>query len=1133
MPLVLSRLERHVLAGLAVLAVGVAVAHEAAQLRALGVALQGQFFEDYYAILGVDEAASENDIKSAFKRAQLKIELEGRQSEESKLRKAKLSAAHDTLADPEARASFDRRRQAVLIGGYALVALAGLGAASLLVWLLSKCASRIAKQSQYGVDGRSLEGRALSLFSNLEVTLDICLERESVDSSLGLRLAGLSTRSGDALQIVALSPETVATAHNARERQGRGDEPAWWNSGAIWAGDVLVAVNGQRRVDDMMGAFQSATTMTLTVRRSRKQQAILPWLTEAELQRKPGDRWGCQMSPAEDGSATLEITSIDAVGSVATWNRQHPQLSLRVGDRLAAVNGKLGANAMLNGLREAERLESRWMILRGVLASPPPPETVCGPFHRRGDEKLGLRIGPALESRVNGVFVEPNGGASFVVKEVRAGYLVDSWNQHQPLSARVQEGAIVLSVNDVTVPERFVAELAKPVVRIRTRMPLGANGASAAPDNAANLSTLEAPLSAPTQSQSVPSSHEPPRPGLLQSISACFFKPVSFEDSVRKRLLKLRYEFDVKITREADVKVGISLKPADDDIGGLIINGVNPDSLVGRNAFAVKDGDRLTCVNGISSPGMMVELLSDQSVPSLNLHFSRKAIDASPGLWEAEIERRHGEGWGMELHEAMATNRGENGLLGISNVSAGLAIDRWNQECVSKGLWQISAGDCVVAVEPEVEPRRMLEVLKSAGKVKVMILRWHSGPAPSASTARRPPPSQPATPTQPAYNFEVTLEKMTATDRLGLRLEPSKMYPSRTSVAEVLAGGLVDTYNRRTAVSGGPEAATLVRTGDLVDSVNGETDASRFAACCSSHRLRICFSRYSQQALPASSPVASVQEKAVAPSPVPPVAAQSVAPPVPSASTAPAAAPAPAAPVLQDAAQPPVPSPAPPAVSNGIHAPSAVCPPVSPQAQPPPEDNKKELFLMRTEMEQLRRRLAMEAENSQREISRLKNECDSVRKENDALVAEKRRSEKSGEEVGAMSQILERERREFQQKSNEAQQQLKSYEDEVARLRAELATVRAEAASQGDCLQESLHRASELADSHAKLCDENERLRASLMQRGNDVDARAIETTAGAGKELHDVREQLAQLQDLASSIHAVLAHEHDDDPAV
>merc|ERR1719401_2014321 len=94
----------------------------------------------------------------------------------------------------------------------------------------------------------------------------------------------------------------------------------------------------------------------------------------------------------------------------------------------------------------------------------------------------------------------------------------------------------------------------------------------------------------------------------------------------------------------------------------------------------VRVGDRLICVNDTTVPGLMVETLSNPSVQKLTLRFSRQAGESSPGVWEADVERSEGEGWGMELRDQVSAGgpRGA-GALRIEALTPGLAIDRWNR----------------------------------------------------------------------------------------------------------------------------------------------------------------------------------------------------------------------------------------------------------------------------------------------------------------------------------------------------------------------------------------------------------------------------------------------------------------------
>ena len=62
----------------------------------------------------------------------------------------------------------------------------------------------------------------------------------------------------------------------------------------------------------MVQEFASAASLDIVVRRAPRCQALLPWLTEAELQREQGERWGCSLAPAADDSGSMLVSAIEA-----------------------------------------------------------------------------------------------------------------------------------------------------------------------------------------------------------------------------------------------------------------------------------------------------------------------------------------------------------------------------------------------------------------------------------------------------------------------------------------------------------------------------------------------------------------------------------------------------------------------------------------------------------------------------------------------------------------------------------------------------------------------------------------------------------------------------------------------------
>lgn len=1239
----LSSREHQVLAGLAVLVVLLAVVHEAVQLKSLGMAIQSQLLADHYSVLGVHDSASKDEITTAYRRANIEFQSKAKH-EDAQLRRAGVVAAYEALMDDELRESYDRRRGVVKLGSGLLttgvVVVPGLA----LLWCLVKLVQRTTIRNSFGVDTRSFEGKVTNAFMRFDVAVTVTLERGSTETKLGLRLKRALLKNGSpALEVEAVIPESAAYDHNRRIRAGlNGKEPVSWKSEMIWAGDMIVGCNGITAQEEMLASFAAATTLQLTLMRAPRSQALLPWITEADLRRQAtGERWGCQMSPSQDSSDTLEVLGVEPDGPLARWNRLNPSLQICAGDRIVAVNGKLGGQRMIPWMKDQNTTEARWTVLRGVLMSPAPNEQLAGPFRKAEGRKLGIRVGRSLESRVNGSIVEPMGGAQIVVKEIVAGYVVDEWNASQPEDARIQQGALVLAVNGNTNPAHFATEFGKPVVQILTRLPMGACGEAAQPEapTTAEAAAPRPSLSAALGSGTCPASAEAPAaassasgpaarlacpsaPSLggraLDSVM-CLFKPAPFEEIVRKRLSSMQCEFEVTVSRTATCsRAGMMLQPMQDEIGGLLVGDIAADGMIslfntapaglGRNPGVLK-GDRLISVNGVNSPNMMCHFLGDANNVELNMVFSRPALASAPGLWEAVVERRPGEGWGMELREVKGRHAEGTGPLRIQDISPSMAVGRWNQLCGARGVWAIESGDIIVAVAPEVKYSKMVERLRTCNEVRLMVLRWHAGPA----LAGHDPESSPHAAALVAA-FEVALEKKGPSDRLGLKLDPSLRERTRNAVQAVLPGGLVEAHNQRVAAMGQGEA---VRFGDEVVEINGERDSTRFAARCADPVLRIRFERFATPCLADPAAPSAAAALVVAPVASPPVVAATVAsePSVVAVASAPSLgqmlgrAPAPGALTVVapgvNASVTPVGvtpghgastmlslprSPAATAVNDGmaralaatqVIAATAVSPTtnaaaaraaaaamaiaaaaaaasaaateaaltavaaangeiiiippggLTPKAEyingcaasaPPPGRSAaeaKESFLLKAEVEQFKRRLAsIEDGSKQSELKALNAERDELRRENEQLRAAAQSPKRTAADAAA--------ERASKRAAEESSQKVARAVEEATQLRAEIARLRAHADGQDARLQETLGRSAQLADANARLLGENERLSSESAARPA---ANSLPKDSGGVSNVvfNSVVEQLTQLQELAASIHLVLA-DHDDD---
>lgn len=1136
MALLLSRMERQILAGFAVSVVVMAVLHEVVEVKEVGMKIQSQLLEDYYSVLGVADTASKQEIMTAYRRATNQFQSKP-QHEETRVRRAKIVSAHETLSNPEKRAAYDSRRRVVKLSVQALTAICvGLPLLGVLYGNV-KLIKHINRNRGYCVDPKSLEGRICSTFAKMETMVQVALEK-APGERLGMQM---SPAEGGTLQVTSLAEGSVTEFHNQlirddKLKMGSPGYSAWWRTTEVLVGDIMCRVNGVSTPREMMNELQERTTLDITMQRSMK--GLLPCVSEASLiKATPDQRWGCQMGVAKDGSNTLEVLGVEPGGAADNWNEAHPGLRIQVGDRIAAVNRVVGAQQMLTALKDPATTRSNWILVRGVHAGPRLPEVACGPLRKRDGDKLGIRIGAALESPIRNHIVEVGEGGVTVVKEVVPGYLVDQWNQRQG-AQQVVQGALVLSVNGRTNPSEFATELSKPTVTIRTRPPRGAiiraataDGTPAGADGGRRLQPEATPR------QLVLDEKPALARRLFGSWAPGFLLPRSFEARLKEHLGALRFEFNVEVDRIAGTdgpkKVGLQLSPGRDNIGGLEVSGVHEDGIIAeynRSGVAgpdtVRPGDRLIAVNdSVTAPAMMIEVLSNVSVQRLKLRLSRRPTDAAPGVWEAEVERRPGEGWGLVLKESVITGGTKGrGPLFIEGISADLAVGRWNLNIDGQRTWKVEIGDLIVGCGQEVGHNRMLEHLKTADRTRLTLLRWNAGPAPEAIADG-----------QKVLDFEVVLEKSSPDDKLGVRLDPSTRNPTFTAISEVVAGGMVDSYNQRLLAGAPPDAEQrVVRKGDEVDSVNGVRDPSRFGEGCKAQRVVLHLRRWScaqvpdvlrepQRKLPGipSTPVATApplaQASGAAPPPAPKEAAALAPPPMvaPQATPVPAdllsaqgprspahnawVAPAPSA----TTAAPPAASEAPPAHAesgtetpydgeagaamgnNGLRRGSEPFSPTTPSSA----QAARETLLLKAELEQMRRRLSSQGHAD---------ELGALRAERDALQSER-------DELKARVSNLDRNSGLLRRSAEQAD-----------KLRVELSQLR----RQEQRFEDTLRRNAELSKENARLASENERLEARLA-RADDAEERAVPD--GAFQCLDD---GLTRLQELSISLEDVLARE-------
>jgi len=908
----LSPVERQAVAGIALILVVFAVFHETMQLKEVGMHIQTQLMEDHYSILKVDEGAAAGEIRTAYRRLTGVFNARP-QDDTERIKRAKVTQAYSVLTDVTARQQYDQRRRFTKHVIHGIIGLMAVIPALGLFYLLSRLMKSLATAPVYGLDPKSPFARVVKSFSRIEQSLEVIINKGDAQR-LGLQMDPTSTTaSGPALLVKGIAGGGAVERHNSQVREmacaehaatGKpADSLTWWSSAEIREGDIVIEVNGTRVPAEMMQ--QLANSEELKLRITRPLKGLLPWVTEVPVRRQSAqERWGCQMSPAKDGSNTLEVASVDAGCALAGWNESHPALRVRNGDRVVAVNGSMGPDKILSTLRDPNTIDTVWVIVRGVLPRPLVPEVTCGPLHKRAGDRLGIRMAPALESPVRGSVVEAKGQTAnlVVVKEVVSGMLVDQWNQRQgPTVHKVGVGTVVTAVNGKSDPAEFTVELGKPVVTLRVRPPQGTvslvpEGQEATPDNSNSIQKQDvqsansrqpstgstgSPSHSPLQStppaacskevsvaRSAPPSASqgaatPSAPStaahrtqargarvvqvqfdeehhwlykFLLGLLPAFLRPKNFEARLRQALTSMRCEFQVNLDRTQGPegrasKIGLQLSPARDGLGGLMVDEVTAASLIGYHnqnsqeaglTTVVRSGDRLIGVNGACVAAMMMEVLQSREVDALEMRFSRRAADCAPGLWEAEIERASGEGWGMTIQEQMNScgTRGA-GPLRIDDLADG-PIDRWNKSTGSASRWSVEPGDLIVACEPAVGAKNILTKLKENNRVKLTLLRWHAGPAPEA-----------AADDHDSWSFTVTLQRVSSGDKLGLRLDPSKRDPTRTCVSKVLEGGLADLHNKKVRSSLGPTATHNVklhdiREGDEVDAVNGDRNPSSF-----------------------------------------------------------------------------------------------------------------------------------------------------------------------------------------------------------------------------------------------------------------------------------------------------------------
>merc|ERR1719362_1702415 len=173
---------------------------------------------------------------------------------------------------------------------------------------------------------------------------------------------------------------------------------------ALSASDQIVGVNGRHLTthgaSSLLEAITGDQSLELTVNRGK---------FTVRIDKTPGAKIGvtfCQ--------ETLRVKTIEEIGLVAHWNRQRPDVAIRLGDRVIQVNGK---RLKESGAAEIIREMKRESVLRMCLTREPlaaMPSVVSGnaglntfvvQVDKSSGGKIGLRFG-AGTTRIDSVNVD-------------------------------------------------------------------------------------------------------------------------------------------------------------------------------------------------------------------------------------------------------------------------------------------------------------------------------------------------------------------------------------------------------------------------------------------------------------------------------------------------------------------------------------------------------------------------------------------------------------------------------------------------------------------------------------------------------------------------------------------------------
>eukprot|EP00404_Azadinium_spinosum_P053739 CAMPEP_0180769196 /NCGR_PEP_ID=MMETSP1038_2-20121128/40970_1 /TAXON_ID=632150 /ORGANISM="Azadinium spinosum, Strain 3D9" /LENGTH=193 /DNA_ID=CAMNT_0022803899 /DNA_START=24 /DNA_END=602 /DNA_ORIENTATION=- len=185
MAISLSRMERQALAGFAISVVVMAVLHEVAQLKELGVVIQTQLLEDHYKVLSLEDSATKQDIQTAFKRATSQLNSRPL-DDEGRHRRVKLTAAFETLSNADARMAYDNRLKLVRFASTALTCVAvGAPVAGADARLAQSLGLRSGRSGR--LDPKSFSGQVFAALGKMETQVSMTISKEPSEK-LGVQL---------------------------------------------------------------------------------------------------------------------------------------------------------------------------------------------------------------------------------------------------------------------------------------------------------------------------------------------------------------------------------------------------------------------------------------------------------------------------------------------------------------------------------------------------------------------------------------------------------------------------------------------------------------------------------------------------------------------------------------------------------------------------------------------------------------------------------------------------------------------------------------------------------------------------------------------------------------------------------